>query len=132
MKTIDKLGWIHIKDKKMLFVRSKNKEIFYHPGGKREPGETDEQALVREVKEELNVDLESASLKYIHTFQAQAHKKPEGVMVEVKCYEADFGGEFMPSAEIAEFDWLTSQDMDKTSDTGKLTLVWLKEQDLID
>lgn len=132
MEIIDKLGWIFIKNKKILFVRSSNKNIFYHPGGKREAGETDEQALAREVKEELNVDLKPGSLKYIHTFQAKAHKKPEGVMVEVKCYEADFAGEFMPNAEIAEFDWLTSQDMHKVSDTGKLTLVWLKKQKLID
>ncbi|MFA0122432.1 NUDIX hydrolase, partial [Vibrio sp. 10N.261.48.A2] len=43
-KVIDKLAWIFIKDGKLLMVRSKGKELFYLPGGKREAGESDEQA----------------------------------------------------------------------------------------
>ena len=38
--TIDKLGWIYIKNKKLLGVRSKGKDVYYIPGGKRERGET--------------------------------------------------------------------------------------------
>ena len=45
-KVIDKLAWIFIEDGKLLMVRSKGKELFYLPGGKREAGESDEQALV--------------------------------------------------------------------------------------
>lgn len=132
MPTIDKLAWVYIQDRKALFVRSKGKDAFYNPGGKREPGETDERALIREIKEELNVDLAPASIKYLETFTAQAHGKPEGVIVEIKYYAADFAGELTPSAEIEEIGWLTSEDMNKTSATGKLSLEWLKRQDLID
>lgn len=132
MDTIDKLAWVYIKDRKALFVRSKGKDAFYNPGGKREAGESDEQALTREIKEELNVDLVPGTIKYLETFKAQAHGKPEGVMVEIKYYGADFTGELKPGAEIEEIGWLTSADGPKTSATGQLSLAWLKKQGLID
>lgn len=132
METIDKLAWMYIKDRKVLFVRSKGKDAFFNPGGKREAGETDEQALFREIKEELNVDLIPRTIKYLETFIAQAHGKPEGVMVQIKCYAADFTGTLQPSAEIEEAKWLTGRDANMTSATGKLSLEWLKKQDLID
>ena len=51
-KVIDKLVWVLIKDGKLLAVRSKGKELFYLPGGKREIGESDVDALAREIQEE--------------------------------------------------------------------------------
>ncbi len=68
-KVIDKLAWIFIKDGKLLMVRSKGKELFYLPGGKREAGESDEQALVREIKEEISVDLVPDSIKYVDIYR---------------------------------------------------------------
>ncbi len=76
MKTqIDKLAWLYIKDKQVLMARSKGKEKFYLPGGKREQGESDQQALMREVKEELGIDLIENSLQRIGAFSAQADGK---------------------------------------------------------
>lgn len=48
MELIDKLAWIYIKDKKILSTRSKGKDAWYIPGGKRELGESDHEALFRE------------------------------------------------------------------------------------
>jgi 8-oxo-dGTP diphosphatase len=59
---IDKLAYIYIKDQKVLVSLSKGKDTWYIPGGKREGNESDEQALTREVKEELNVDIRSESM----------------------------------------------------------------------
>jgi len=132
MPTIDKLTWIEIQDRKVLYVRSKGKDLFYSPGGKREDGESDEQALVRELKEELNIRLLPETAKYLNTFKAQAHGKPEGVMVEIKCYTGSFEGELKPSSEVEELAWFTSNDKDRTSITGKLILDWLAENDFID
>ena len=47
---IDKLAWMRIENQKMLCVRTRGKDKFYNPGGKRKDGETDMQALVREVE----------------------------------------------------------------------------------
>ena len=45
---IDKIAWIHLDDGKILSTRSRGKDVYYLPGGKREPGETDLDTLVRE------------------------------------------------------------------------------------
>ncbi|MFD2512564.1 NUDIX domain-containing protein [Pontibacter locisalis] len=57
MKLIDKLAWIEIRDGKILSTRSKGRTKYYIPGGKREAGETDFQALYREIQEELSINL---------------------------------------------------------------------------
>jgi 8-oxo-dGTP diphosphatase len=77
---IDKLAYIYIEDRKVLVTLSKGKDTWYIPGGKREKGETDHQALVREVKEELSVDLITDSIKKYGVFEAQAHGKPKRLL----------------------------------------------------
>jgi 8-oxo-dGTP pyrophosphatase MutT (NUDIX family) len=57
VQTIDKLAWIHIVDRKILSTRTRGRDTYYIPGGKREGQETDHQALIREIKEELTIDL---------------------------------------------------------------------------
>ena len=52
---IDKIAWINIANGRILGARSKGKDTYYLPGGKREPGESDIDTLVREIKEELSV-----------------------------------------------------------------------------
>src|SRR5680860_1506515 len=38
---IDKLGWVHIVEGRILMTRTEGREKYYIPGGKREPGESD-------------------------------------------------------------------------------------------
>src|SRR5687767_11654832 len=83
---IDKLALIEIRDKKVLVALSKGKDKWYVPGGKREAGETDEQALVREIQEELGMALDPLKLEYFNTYEAQAHGKPAGTLVRLRCY----------------------------------------------
>ncbi|NIG55007.1 NUDIX domain-containing protein [Chitinophaga sp. Cy-1792] len=131
MKIIDKLAWIEIKDKTILSTISKGKQKYYIPGGKREQGETDEQALCREIKEELNVELRKDTLQYLGTFEAQADSHAEGIIVKMTCYTADYTGALAASAEIDHFRWLSSADKDKISEVDKLIFDYLKEQDLL-
>jgi 8-oxo-dGTP diphosphatase len=129
---IDKIGWLLIQDRKVLMVRSKGKDKFYAPGGKRELRESDEQALVREIKEELGVDLVPSTIKHLQTFKAQAHGQPEGVFVQIVGYGADYTGELKPQSEIEDMTWFTSADHARATEPGKLILSWLQEQGLID
>ncbi len=69
-KIIDKLAWIELKNKSILSTKSYGKDKYYIPGGKRESGETDEQALIREISEELSVTIDPKTLHYIGTFEA--------------------------------------------------------------
>jgi dephospho-CoA kinase/8-oxo-dGTP pyrophosphatase MutT (NUDIX family) len=133
MVTLHKSAWLCIEDRKVLFARSEeNAATYYLPGGKREPGESDVEALIREVKEETTVMLLPDTIKHAKTFTDHAHGKPANVMVEVKAYFADYEGALMESEEIAELAWLTSADTDKLYGVGVQTIEWLKEQDLID
>ena len=132
MKIIDKLAWIQLKDKSILSTKSYGKDKYYIPGGKRENGETDEQALLREIKEELNVDLNKDTLKKIGIFEAQAHGHPQGTIVKMTCYMAEFSGDPEPHSEIEEVIWLKYADMDKIAEVDKLIFDYLKDRDLID
>ena len=128
---IDKLAWIHIKDRKLLCARSRGKDTYFVPGGKREPGESDEQALMREVREELSVDLRSETLRPLGIFEAQAHDKPEGTMVRLTCFTGDYAGELQPSAEIEEIAWLTHADRERSSLVTQIVFDWLRERNLL-
>lgn len=132
MKWIDKLAWIYIKDRKILSTRSKRKDTYYFPGGKREAGESDSDALIREIKEELTVDLLPESLQFFGKFEAQAHGHTEGIIVVMTCYTADYDGELTPDAEIEEIAWLTYTDKNKSSAVDQIIFNHLKEHDFID
>jgi 8-oxo-dGTP diphosphatase len=112
---IDKLAYIYVRDKKILVTRSQGKDTWYIPGGKREEGETDQEALIREVYEELSVPLLKNTIDFYGVFEAPAHGKPLGTMVRMTCYTATFEGELIPSAEIAELDFFTHPQKEKTS-----------------
>ncbi|WP_218575520.1 NUDIX hydrolase [Plesiomonas shigelloides] len=128
---IDKLAWILIRDGKLLTVRSKGKSLFYLPGGKREAGESDEQALLREIKEELDVDLIPETIKYIGTFEAQADGKSEGVTVNLTCYLSDYSGHLHPESEIEELKFIGADNKSICSLATLVTLEWLEKNSMI-
>lgn len=131
-KEIDKLAFIFIRDRKLLTTFSKGVDVFYIPGGKREGTETDQEALMREIKEELSVDILPETVKYYGTFRAQAHGKPEGTFVKMTCYTGSFSGELSPSNEIEKIIWVTFSDRDGGSPVDKVILDDLKSKGLID
>ncbi len=132
MKKIDKLAWLYIDNRKVLSTRSKGKDTFYFPGGKRETNESDAAALIREIKEELTVDLLPGSLKFFGTFEAQAHGHAAGIQVTMTCYEAHYNGTLKANAEIDEIVWLTFADKERSSAVDQLIFDYLKEHDLVD
>lgn len=132
MTFIDKLAWIEIKNRKILSTRTKGKDTFYFPGGKRDTNETDEQALIREIKEELTVDLLPQTIRFFGKFEAQAHGFPTEINVLMTCYSADYVGNISASSEIEEIDWLTYADRERTSTVDKIIFEFLKKHDLID
>ena len=132
MKLIDKLAWILINNNAILSTKSYGKDKYYIPGGKREQGETDKQALYREIKEELSVELKIETLQFLGEFQAQAHGHPPGTTVKMTCYMAEYTGELKPDSEIEEIIWLNHADKDKIAEVDKLIFDFLKEKNLID
>ena len=126
------MAFIELRDRKVLETKSREKDTWYIPGGKRDAGESDEQALVREVKEELNVDIDLSTIEHYGTFEAQAHGKPEGTMVRMTCYQAKYKGELTPSAEVEELGWFDYSKKELTSPVDQLIFDDLKAKNLID
>lgn len=131
MKTIDKIAYLCLCGGKILATRSKGKDKYYLPGGKREGNETDMETLVREVKEELTVDIVEDTAVFYGVFEAQAHGKAEGVNVKMTCYTAEYTGTLRADSEIAEIAWLTSADIEQVSSVNKLIFADLKEKGLL-
>lgn len=130
MEYIDKLAWIEIKNGKVLSTKSFGKIKYYLPGGKREKGETDQEALIREIQEELSVVLEPESISYVGTFEAQADGHPEGIKVKMTCYYASYTGEIKANSEIESVEWLNYSDKHKTSAVDNIIFDYLNENGL--
>lgn len=128
---IDKLAWIRLEDQRILSTRSRGKDVYYTPGGKREKGESDIGALAREVREELSVTLIPSTVKYLETFHAQAHGYPEGTVVKMTCYTGDYQGHLRADSEIDEVVWLSYADRHQTGPVDQLIFDWLRERKLL-
>ncbi|WP_299681812.1 NUDIX domain-containing protein [uncultured Dokdonia sp.] len=125
---IDKIALIETKDRSILSTRSKGKEKYYIPGGKREGQETDTETLIREIKEELSVSIDPVSISYFGTFTAPSDGAPQGVQVQMTCYTATYTGTLTANSEIEEIVWLTYQDIKKVSAVDKLIFNFLKDR----
>lgn len=125
---IDKIAWIELQNGKILSTRSKGKQVYYIPGGKREPGETDEQTLIREIKEELSVEINPTTISPVGVFQAQADGHAEGIIVNMTCYSATYTGKLAVSHEIEEIKWLNYVDLAIVSPVDKMIFQFLYEQ----
>jgi 8-oxo-dGTP pyrophosphatase MutT (NUDIX family) len=107
---IDTVAWVRIEDGRILCARPRGKDVFYIPGGKREGAESDLETLVREIKEELTVSLDTETVVHAGTYEAGAPGSPDGVTVRMACYTAEYHGELVPSSEIDEVAWFSYGD----------------------
>ena len=129
---IDKIAWIHTKDGKILSTLSKGKSTYYIPGGKREGDETDLETLVREVKEELDVDIVLDTVEYLGVYEAQSDGDAEGVKIIMTSYIGDYVGELKASSEIDRIEWHTMSDIKKVSAVDKIIYLDLFSRGLIE
>jgi len=95
----------------LLLVRVRDNEHWYLPGGKIEIGESPEQALQRELLEELNIVLEPASIRYLYTVNGPAYGQPGDV--ELICFSARWQGSPEPMGEISSIDWIPIDETEK-------------------
>ena len=130
-KLIDKLAWIEIKEDSILLTKSYGKDKYYIPGGKREIDESDEDALTREIREELSVIIDKNTLKFMGIFEAQAHGQPAGIHVRMTCYSGDYAGELKVNSEIEAIKWFKYADKDEVVGVDKLIFDHLKQDGLL-
>ncbi|MBB1254883.1 NUDIX hydrolase [Streptomyces alkaliterrae] len=123
---IDTVAWIHLREGRVLGTRSRGKSLFYIPGGKRHPGESDLQTLLREVEEELTVTLAPESARHFGTYEAPADDADPTRRVRMACYTGEFTGTLRASAEIEELAWLDYSDRERTAPVDRLVFDDLK------
>jgi len=95
----------HIRDRRLLQTRSAGKDVFYMAGGKIDEGETPDQALRREIEEELGVTV--VGHERLGVFEAEAFGHGPGVRLHMTCYTGALSGEPRPNGEIAELRYFT-------------------------
>ena len=108
MAVIHKAGLLYWKDGRILLCRKKRStSLLILPGGKLEPGETAEECLRRECREELGVEL--ADLWRLGDYESPAAGE-ENRIVRIQLFAGDIHGNPVPQAEIGELVWFSLHD----------------------
>jgi 8-oxo-dGTP diphosphatase len=130
---IRKVALALFKDKKIIMLRNSDiNGVFYFAGGTVEPGETDIECLTREIREELQVEVQEDSLVFLNEFEAPAHGR-ENTIVNIRMYTGTVIGTPHIDQEIAELTYF-----DSSVDPKYLSVIaieqafpWLKEHGYI-
>ena len=75
-----------VHERKLLLAFSSRNLAWYLPGGKVDAGESAEEALVREVREELNCNLNTNELNWFMEVVAPAFGEPDGHTIQQQCF----------------------------------------------
>jgi 8-oxo-dGTP pyrophosphatase MutT (NUDIX family) len=135
MNSLKTAGLIVIKDRKLLLAFSNNKKAFYLPGGKCDAGESSIQTLQREIREELNLQLDHGLLKYYTHISAPAFGEFPEVVMEQDCYIHELLQTPSPGLEISQIEYFDSKayGFQPSQVPGVIMIMrQLKEDNLID
>jgi 8-oxo-dGTP pyrophosphatase MutT (NUDIX family) len=135
MKTLITAGLVVVKDRKLLLAFSNNKKAFYLPGGKADEGETTAEALVREIREELDVSLDPGTLQFYMHVEALAFGEKDDVVMKQDCFRTDLPAMPNPTAEIGDLQYFDTSRYryEPQQVPGVITVLeQLKKDDLID
>lgn len=90
---------------RVLLVRKRGTSAFMQPGGKRDAGESDVEALSREIVEELGCRVSEDSARPLGVFDCAAANEP-GFQVRAAVYAVDVRGAIRPKGEIDQIVWV--------------------------
>lgn len=99
---IDKIGLLTIRDGKVLLLRKRGGALLIVPGGRREDGENEAEALRREISEELQT--RPTRIRPWKVFEDTAAFE-KGATVRITAFLGDLEGEPRPAAEISGMVW---------------------------
>jgi 8-oxo-dGTP pyrophosphatase MutT (NUDIX family) len=111
---------VRTSENRILLTQVRNNPLWYLPGGKIEPDELPQQALVRELNEELGVAVDLRSVDHLYTVVGPAYGH-EGD-VELICFSATWEGEAVPQAEITGLEWIGFHEEERMAPAVKLLI----------
>ncbi len=109
MADFHKAGLLHVKDGRVLLCRKKHTtSLLILPGGAFERGETAEECLRRECREELG-DVEVSNLHHLGDYESAAAGQ-DGQTVRIELFAGELEGTPAAHSEIKELVWFDPQD----------------------
>jgi len=94
-----------------LVVRKRGTSMFMQAGGKIEPGESALEALTRELREELGVEVDLGATEYLGSHRAEAANEANTV-IRAEVFAVSVQGDVIAGAEIDELRWIEIDEMD--------------------
>ncbi len=104
METVNVVAAIIKHQNKILIAQrgySEFKGMYEFPGGKIEKGETQSHALKRELKEEMNADIEVESFFY------HVHYQYDHFILEMDCYLCHLNNNHIDLLEHTDYMWIS-------------------------
>lgn len=121
-----------IRDRRVLMVTARGRDVHFMPGGKIDLGETAAQAAAREAFEEVALELDPADLVELFETVTQAHGEPDGRLVRMRVFRAETDAAPAASTEVGALHWVTTDDLDRCPPAGAEVLRRLAASGLID
>ncbi|WP_395639995.1 NUDIX domain-containing protein [Pseudolysinimonas sp.] len=104
-----------------VVVRKRGTTGYMQPGGKIERGESALSALIRELREELGLEVDVDATEFLGSYEAAALNEP-GRTVRAEVFALVTDSELHPAAEIDALHWLESPTDVESVELAPLTL----------
>jgi 8-oxo-dGTP diphosphatase len=104
-----------------IVVRKQGTTGFMQPGGKIERGESALATLIRELREELGLEVDVDATEFLGSYEAAALNEP-GQTVRAEVFALVTDAQLTPAAEIDAIHWLESPDDTESVELAPLTL----------
>lgn len=107
-----------------MLVRVRDNELWYLPGGTIEDGETPVDTLIREIAEELNVEIQESTVEADRVVVGPALGRVGEV--ELNCFRARWVGDVRATAEVTEVAYLEFDRTEKMAPAVRLLVEQLQ------